>query len=355
MAALFADIRTPYVNEATLRRVMASRVRDNIFQGIFTKPGEAVTEQYSTDVDAAQIQVIRVKPHSTDAREIGSDTNGAWFNSTAVSYPTTEAYPINIVTTIDDCIDIPESQQGMMSVSLVDAELQNLSGRVNRNVNALTIASQLCKNFNDIATSAITSNWVTLPASNANYQEALIEAGSFLDCGNINQGVDAYPDDQRAVIIRPKAKAEMLKKGQIIIGGSDYAQRILRNGGLDVDTRPEVSTSAYVGEVANMPCYVAAPAVWSLAEKYLGLDAGDLDGVEMMVVSAIGTGRALAFNGAIKIVDSPLGQGRRIQPKYRMGAECWDSLSVVPIVANGFTNPSQSGAQLSVIAPGSRT
>ena len=37
MPQLFADIRTPYINEATLKRVMSSRVKDNIFQGIFIK------------------------------------------------------------------------------------------------------------------------------------------------------------------------------------------------------------------------------------------------------------------------------------------------------------------------------
>jgi hypothetical protein len=58
-----------------------------------------------------------------------------------------------------------------------------------------------------------------------------------------------------------------------------------------------------------------------------------------IVCSAVGTGRALAFNSAIKQIPSPSGQGIRLQPKYRMGAECWDALSVVPIVKAGFAVP----------------
>lgn len=355
MAVLFADIKTPYINEATLKRVMTKKVKENIFQNIFTKPNEAVTEKFSEDTDAAEIQVIRVKPKTDcDAREIGSTVNGGWFNNKDASNPTTAAYGIKIVTTIDDLIDIPTNQQDMMNVDLAEAELGNLAGRVYRNVNALTFAAQLSKNFNDIANEAIASNWVKLAASNPDYLGAIIEANAKLDDGNEAEGIDAYPDRMRAVFVRSAAKAALLKKGQIIIGGSDSAQRILRGGGLDTETRPEVATTGYLGEVDNVPVYMASKAVWALAERYLGLTAGALDGVQMLAVSAIGTGRALAFNSAIQIGDCPLGQGRRIKPKYRMGAECWDALSVVPITLNAFANPATKAANLTVTAPGSR-
>ncbi len=59
MAALFADIKTPYVNEATLKRVMSSRVKENIFQGIFTRPGEAVIEKYSEDTDGGWLITLQ--------------------------------------------------------------------------------------------------------------------------------------------------------------------------------------------------------------------------------------------------------------------------------------------------------
>ena len=99
-----------------------------------------------------------------------------------------------------------------------------------------------------------------------------------------------------------------------------------------------------------MPVYVASQAVWTLAERYLGLTPGRLDGVQMLVVSAIGTLRALAFNSAMKVIDSPDGQGRRLQPKYRFGTECIDALSVVPVVENSFVAPSD----ITIKAPASR-
>lgn len=350
MAGLFADIKTPFVNEATLKRIMSSRVKENIFQNIFTRPNEAVTEKFSEDTDAAEIQVIRVKADGSDARDIGEDINGNWFNGQGASFSTTAAYGVKILTTIDRNIDIPTNQQDMMNVDVAEAELANLAGRVNRNINAMTIAEQLRKNFTDVATGTVEKNWITLDAQDPDYLSALIEAGGKLDDGNEAEGVDAYPDGARAVIIRSKVKTALLKKGQVIIGGSNAAQNILRKGGLSEDDRPEVASTAYVGEVANMPVYVASQAVWTLAERYLGLTPGRLDGVEMLVVSAIGTLRALAFNSAMKIIDAPGGQGRRLQPKYRFGTECIDALSVVPVVDGTFVAPSN----IVIKAPASR-
>jgi hypothetical protein len=349
MATIFADIKTPFVNDATVKRVASAKVKENIFQNILTRPGEAVTEQFSTDVDAGEIQVIRVKPNNNEAREIGSDRNGSWFNGDDASESTTEAYGIKILDVIDYNIDIPANQQDMMRVDLAEAELTNLSGKVAKNVNALTIACQLAKNFNDVKAGSVADNKVTV--TDGDYLSALIDAGSKLDDGNEAQGIDAYPDDWRAVFIRSKAKAELLKKGQIIIGGSNDAQTILRKGGFDTETSPDVAKTGYLGEVDNMPVYMTSKSIWAKAEQYMGLTKGALDNVEMLVVSGVGTGRALAFNSAIKIIDSPKGQGRRIQPKYRFGAECWDALSVVPCVNSSFTAPE---GVITIKAPGSR-
>ncbi|MDE6605113.1 MAG: hypothetical protein K2K85_03715 [Clostridia bacterium] len=354
MASILGDIKTPFVNDLTLKRVMSSAVKKNIFQNIFTKPGEAVTEEFSEDTSAAQIQVIRVKPINDDARRIGGAVNGGYFNEDNAAISSTQAYPINMLEQIDRPIDIPTNAQDMINVNLVEAELANLSGRVARNINAMTIAVQIAKNFNDLRKGLVENNWIKLDAENPNFKDAIIDAGAQLDEGNEAEGIDAYPDDGRAVFIRSKVKSTLLKTGQLIVGGSNTAQDMIRKGGLDASATPEVATSGYIGEVNNMPVYVASKPVWRLAEKWLGLAEGALDGVEALVVSGIGTGRGLAFNHAIKIVDTQNGQGKRIQPCYRFGAECWDALSVVPIVKSDFTNPS-ADADLEAIPPKSRT
>lgn len=350
MAAIFADIKTPYVDSLTTKRILSPAVKENIFQGIMLKPNEAVTEKYSEDTDASEIQVLRLKPIANDARELGSDKNGAWFNSEDPATSSTEAYGIQILQTIDRNIDIPTNAQDMVSVDLLAGETKNLSGLVNRNINAMTLAAMIAKNFNNIAgvdkknanaatetITAIASNWVT-KTSSGKYIDCIIDAASKLDDGNEAQGIDAYPDDMRCVIIRPTIKGEILKNMTGLYGGTAVFD-VLKKAGLDTGASPEVATTGYVGELANMPVYCASGVVWSLAEKYLGLNAGALADLAAIVCSGIGTGRALAFNSKIKTIDAPSGQGLRLQPKYRFGAECWDALSVVPIFAKSFTNP----------------
>lgn len=354
MAAIFADIKTPYIDTLTTKRILSPAVKENIFQGIMLKPGEAVTEKYSEDTDASEIQVLRVKPNANDARELGATTNGAWFNSQAAATSATEAYGIQIIQTIDRPIDIPTNAQDMVSVDLLASETKNLAGLVNRNINAMTIAAMLAKNFNNIAgfdkknsnataetITAVTSNWVT--KSTGTYTDAIIDAAAHLDNGNEREGIDAYPDDERCVIIRPTIKADVLKNMTGLYGGTAVFD-VLKKSGLDTESRPRIATTGYVGEIANMPVYVLSGVGFTLVEKYLGLTAGTLDDLAGIVCSAVGTGRALAFNSKIKIVDTQNGQGLRLQPKYRFGAECWDALSVVPIFSDTFTNPVTSAA-----------
>lgn len=349
MPTIFADIKTPYIDTLTTKRVLSAAVKENIFQGIFMKPDEAVTEKYSEDTDASEIQVLRIKPSANETREIGASKNGKWFNGEEAVESSTEAYGIQILQTVDRNIDIPTNAQDMVSVDLLEGETRNLSGLINRNINAVTIAAQLAKNFNNVAgvdkrnsnaeaktITAVEKNWVTV--SNGKYGDAIIDAASWLDNGNAEEGIDAYPDDQRCVIIRPTAKAAMLKAMTALNGGTAVFD-VLKKAGVDTETSPKISTTGYIGEFYNMPVYVASKTTFALVEKYLGLAVGALNDLEGLVVSAVGTGRALAFNSVIKQIPSPSGQGIRIQPKYRFGCECWDALSVVPVFKKEFTNP----------------
>ena len=63
MSAIFADIKTPYINELTLKRYLVPKTKENIFQGVVLRPGEACTDKFSDDTDAA------------DAAEDDSDEN----------------------------------------------------------------------------------------------------------------------------------------------------------------------------------------------------------------------------------------------------------------------------------------
>jgi hypothetical protein len=352
-SVLFGDIKTPYVNEITLKRLLVPRVKENIFQKIILRPEEAATEKFSNDTDAAELQIIRVKPNNKQARRIGSSVNGEYFNSENAAMSATAAYGIKILDAIDHNIDIPQNMQDMLNVDVAEAELQNLAGQVAGNINAVTVAAQLCKLLNTSYTNSDTSNIIRLNATptGAEVKEAIIDANAILDDGNEEEGIETYPRENRAIIIRSSLNTLLKKAGGIIIGGSNYAQDILQKGGLDKDTRVNTA-DGYLGEVDGVPVYLLANPAFNTAARYLGWNHAMIKSIMGLVVSSIGTGRGLAFNAVMKIIDAPAGQGRRLQPKYRYGCECWDAKSVVAIVSNDFVNPSVG--TLTVVPPASR-
>lgn len=355
MANAFGNYNEPFINGSTLKRLYSKVVKDNIFQDIIARDGEACTEKYCEDTSVAQVTVLRVKPGNGDPRMIGGATNGGFFGGDA-EINETVAYGVNLLDVFDKMHDIPEVQQDMMSVDLISQRAKIVGGQVARGINGCTFAAQLAKNFNDIAAGTITSNLVTLPASpdGADYLNAIIEASAHLDDGDVDNGVDTYPIEERAIFVRPSLYAKLMQKGAIIIGGSNYAQDMLKDGGVSHGDKAD-NVTGFCGRILDMPVYKVAKPTMAMVEAYLGLDAGDLDDVEGFVVSGTGTLRGLAFNATIKQIDSPNGVGIRMQPLYRWGAECILGTSVSAIVKNGFTNPATALAPLTVVAPGSRT
>lgn len=111
----------------------------------------------------------------------------------------------------------------------------------------------------------------------------------------------------------------------------------------------------YVGEIDSVPVCVASKPIWELAEDYLGLNRGKLDVVDALVVAGIATGRALAFNNSVKIIDCPRGQGKTAQYKYRWGVEAFFYKGIVPVLAYGSTLSSISSTELTIEAPASVT
>lgn len=353
MAATLGNYSEPYVNNATLKRLYSSVVKDNIFQDLFTRDGEAVTEKYCEDTSVAQVTVLRILPGLGAPRTMNSSTNGGFFDSSSPVYNQTTAYPINLLDLIDYMIDIPEVQQDMMSTDLAANRAKILGGQVATAVNAMTLAAQLGKNFNDVYNGVVESNWVALPSTivDGSYIDAVISAGAKLDDGNMAEGIQTYPKEERALFLRPSFKANLFKRGQLIVGGSNYGQQMLADGGLNPGAKSD-NVTGFSGVVDDTPTYIISSAIMKMVETYLGLNVGALSGVLGVLVSGVGTGRGLAFNQTIKQIDCPAGAGVRMQPLYRFGAQCWDALSVVPITANDFANPGTGS--LTIVAPRSR-
>jgi hypothetical protein len=369
-SAILSQFTAPAIDGQAVKRVLAPVIMENIVQDIILRDGYGVTEKFSTDTDAFEIRVVRQLPLSLDARKFGATFNGGFFNSLTEVQPTSQEYGIRLDHIIDRNIDIPSNMQDLFPLDVVGATTQRVGQAVARNVNASTMAEQLRVALTYNAAVELTANYTFLDKTYTfdasvdtasivahdtgtdNWQSTYLTASALLDNGDERHGVDIYPVDMRVAVWRPEIRAELLKTGQIIIGGSNFAQQMIAAGKVSPEGRPRENMGGYFGDIDATPQHIASKAIWNLAERYLQLTAGDLDNVYGMIVSSLGTGRALAFNNTIKTIDSPNGQGMRIQPKYRWGVETWFPKSVVLIVEDGFVNPAVGGTeQAPVVAP----
>lgn len=353
MAYSGTNFATPKLDGQALRRYTSKNIAENIFQNILALPDKGVTERYSEDTDASEIRIIRQVVPAIEARRLGASVNGGYFNSNDALLPQSVEYGLKILYMIDDAVDFPTVMDEMVELPVAEATTKSVGGLVAKNINASTIAHQLTAVVNGYNTSASSVNFVAL-GGDGNYKDALLSANGKLDNGDEGNGVDIFPIDGRQGFIRPEVRTGLFKTGSIIVGGSNYAQEMLARGAISPNTYKKDKLE-YIGELDNVPfCVVSAP-VWTLAEKYCQLTAGTLDIVLGLVVAGIGTGRALAFNNSVKIIDSPKGQGKRAQYKYRWGVETFYAKSVVPILANGKTPANISDSTITIEAPGSVT
>lgn len=332
----------------TATQVLASRkVKENIFLDLVHKNGYGVNQV--EEVNASTVRMMKVAQFSGSARELGAGTNGGFFNSDGASIPTVPEYDLNLLYIYDKMVDLPEVQQDLVPISIFDQAMKNVGGRVATEINASTLAHQLKARFDEAVGSTWAGKAVVLGAT-PDYYGAILDASSLLDDGDEANGIQAFPFAEREIVFRPSFRKGLMSASGVLIGGSNYAQSMIAKGGVSPEDRKEWG-NMYCGEIDMIPCYLVPAPVWNRTKAWLG-DSATVDNVEAIVMSSIATDRGIATQDYIKIIDSPNGAGKRLQPKTRWGVNVCYPKGIVPVLKNGTAVPS---ASLSVTAPGSVT
>ena len=347
-----------FINSQVAAHVFANTAMKNIYQGEIEKGGRGVTQEFSSDTTGSSITVVRPLPLPISARELGSAINGG--NFSAFEYqPASDAYTLNIITVIDDNVDIPRASLSMIPVSIANMYVKNISDKVTLNVNAIKIAAALYTSLS-AEQAAEGSAYIERYQEGDDLIEKLTKTYINLDKGDEDHGVTMFPQDDRIGLVSVDWYAKILSaKGVFSLGGANYAYDILRKGTVDAGATRDKLADGYVGDMFGIPFHTVAPAVWNTACAYLGFPRGTLDGIVSLIKSAHGNLFALASGSSIKTIDSPNGQGVRLQPLYRMGAACVMAKSNSILVDSSFENPYGlkpilTGVTWSYKAPGSR-
>lgn len=335
------------VNSSATQVLASKKVKENIFVDLLHRNGYGVNQVEETNVST--VRMLKVSQVGGDARQLGASTNGGFFNNSTANIPSVPEYDLNLLYVYDKMFDLPEVQQDMVPVNVFEQSMKNIGGRVATEINASTIAHQLTAVFNGAKTATKWDGRAVVLASTPKYYEAVQDASAILDDGDIDNGIQSFPFEEREVIMRPSFRSKLMSASGVLLGGSNYAQSMIAKGGVSPDAKKEFG-NMYVGEIDLIPCYVAPSAIWARAGEWAG-SATAFDKVNAIVCAGSATDRGISTQDYVKIIDSPNGAGKRLQPLTRWGVNVCYPKGIVPILANGTAVPS---ADLTVMAVGSR-
>lgn len=336
------------LNNSAVNVLCAKQIKENIFISLLHRDGKGITEHVETDVST--LRILKPAKATGAARKLGVGLpNGGWFNNKDASTQDILEFDLPLLYVFDQVTDIPTVQDDLVPVSVLEAANKNIAGRITTEVNSSTLAIQLANRLN--AAVANDASWagvaVVVGTGDKAAYDAIMDASSALDDGDEDNGIQAFPFEEREIILRPSFRRQLMSQNGVIIGGSNYAQSMVAKGALSPDAMKEFG-NMYVGEIDGVPCYLCSAPLWKRAGEWVGNDKA-FDGVEAIMCAASATDRGISPMSNVKIIDSPAGQGRRLQPLVRWGALVTYEKGIVPIIANGVDVPR---AALTVTAPG---
>lgn len=343
---VLAPENAPNINGIRARAKLSEALLLNIFQGLIETNGRGITDRFASEAEInenAQIFVNRILPAKVQPRELGAAKNGRSFSNES-HYSQTQTVGIEALTVVDDPIIIPRASQDLINVDLLATQIDLYTKRLNTIINGMTAASKIFAAWNaelkgeafnaqDISSSDITNKAVL---------ERFIECNDLLDLGDIDNGIDVFPEETRIAVFKAGSRAILKSAGVLTLGGANYAYEILKAKGISVNDKANVAENGYIGDIDGVPCHTISGESLQHASRFLGLPEKELATGTFFgyVASSYANARGVSTVDQIKIVDTIGGQGVELQPFTKMGAVSWYPKGNV-IVYKG--NSSKSG------------
>lgn len=325
---ILAPDNAPTINGVRAEAKISQALLENMFQGLVETAGRGVNDKYVTEEEAntnAQIFVNRVVPIKMKPREMGSTKNGGSFSNDK-HFVQTETVGIDILQTIDDTIYIPRARQDTIKVDLL-AKNVDIHGRyLNTVINGATAGAHILSawqgeldgeyNAIDITEADITGGKVA---------QRFMELNSLLDEGDDKHGIDVFPEDGRIAVFKMGFRPILKAGGVLMIGGSNYAQAILKGRSLAEGSRDTTSENGYWGDIDGVPCHGISNESLRNASEFMGLPSAELKKSSFVgyIASDYATARGVSMIESTKIVPAIEGQGIVLQPFTKFGVKSW--------------------------------
>ena len=345
------------VNDTALHVAVSQTIIERVVQESLYRDRLGLTQVFTNDIGAGFVRVPKIKPAIGNFRKLGATTNGGFFDS---SYGTGDTQGLDedgiellYVYNKPEIVPMSQAALSLGGWSRVEQRAKEIGKKIVEGMNAGTMAHQIQAVINAViaASGTATNRIFTYTVGISGDVLAKIRGAiAAVDNGDSTYKT-VFNRAGRVWLLRPTGVQDLFSVGNIIIGGSNFAQEIVQYGGIDKDTMPDVVTG-YVGMIYGSPAFMAVDFLWTQVEQWLGVSAGYLDNVVGIYAAFESTGRGHAYPESTKVVDARGGQGLEIQPESNFGVKVFFE-SGIKLLAKAAVV--EGSTPLVVLPPGSQS
>ena len=311
-----------YLDGNMVNAELSNVIAEAIYIEEIFRDGQSVTGNYTTDRKAGAVRVMLDTPLPHTSRttsfggRAGTPGNGGVINVNPPLLPTNDEFIVYLNQVNDQAMIFADLAKEYIPLDVMAKKIAGYAKSVAQDRSASTLAEILAysiyRSLND------GDNIETVADLNEEdaYATAVNNLNAKMDNGDPVRGAYTYATEGRTIIGRPSFINKVFnRKSGIILTGSDLAQEMLKNYDLDVrmSDKNYVGTG-YKGYAMGFNWQSAPDYIWTLAEKYLGLQAGALSDVHAIAVSFEATAMGRVVDLGVKLIDANEVRGIKAQP-----------------------------------------
>lgn len=326
------------INGRSVDVLITEKVLPFVIQGDCEKDGKGVFQGYSqNELAAAYVRIPKPTYIQPYIRALGSNVNGGSFSNFQMTIqndeyqlPVTAVSDVPIIIALNDLSMVPQ------------LKIENWAGLFAQNVvvakNGMCLGTKFYKSFYQDKDNAYIETFD--PATQGSIKPALDRCEDDLNEGIPSLGIDSFPDEGRKITFVTGITPYMRELGAFIVGGSNYAQEMLKSGAVSPNDSINFTKDGFRGIYGTVEMNLISPLKVLFADSYLGFPKGTLVacGLSMVESTSYANQFGLVDNG-VKAVPAQAGQGTVLQPNYRMGAVTLFSQGNAFIMKAGYVNP----------------
>ncbi len=320
-----------YVDGNMVNVELSNVIAEAIYIGEIFRDGQSVTGKYTTDRKAGAIRVMLDTPLPFTSRTTsyggrqGTEGNAGIINVNAPLLPTNDEFMVYLNQVNDQSMLFPDISKEYVPLDVMAKKIASYAKAVVQDRSASTLAEIIAYS----AFRALNGGDNIMPITDLNADNAIAtllnDLNAKMDNGDQAQGAFTFATEGRTIIGRPSFINKVFNRNSgIILTGSDLAQEMLRKYDLDakMSDRDFVGTG-YKGYAMQFHFQSAPDYIWSLAEKYLGLEAGALNNIKAIGVSFESTAMGRIIDLGVKLIDANEVRGVKAQPLNVWGHEAF--------------------------------